>query len=99
MRSGLLSDPLCAPLNGQGPSLSTKACPNSCEWPSAIVETLTFSPLIECCACFITRAIFQELEEGAEKLTIQTKEWKEAIKHRESAKADFEEVHSAVLSS
>ncbi|PIO74000.1 protein kinase domain protein, partial [Teladorsagia circumcincta] len=34
----------------------------------------------------------RELEEGAEKLTIQTKEWKEAIKHRESAKADFEEV-------
>ncbi|WKY11250.1 hypothetical protein Q1695_003092 [Nippostrongylus brasiliensis] len=39
----------------------------------------------------------RELEEGAEKLTIQTKEWKEAIKHRESAKADFEELNNELL--
>ncbi|RCN48281.1 CNH domain protein [Ancylostoma caninum] len=41
--------------------------------------------------------LLMELEEGAEKLTIQTKEWKEAIKHRESAKADFEELNNELL--
>ncbi|VDN25741.1 unnamed protein product [Cylicostephanus goldi] len=39
----------------------------------------------------------QELEEAEEKLTLKTKEYKEAIKHRESAKADFEELNNELL--
>ncbi|CAJ0591780.1 unnamed protein product [Cylicocyclus nassatus] len=39
----------------------------------------------------------RELEEAEEKLTLKTKEYKEAIKHRESAKADFEELNNELL--
>lgn len=35
---------------------------------------------------------FKEREEFQEKLSAQTAEWKEAVKHRELAKQDFEEV-------
>ncbi|VDM68530.1 unnamed protein product [Strongylus vulgaris] len=61
-----------------------------------LTQGLTFLPVIRV-LCSSSVPFLQELEEAEEKLTLRTKEYKEAIKHRESAKADFEELNNELL--
>uniref|UniRef100_A0A914RRY6 KELK-motif containing domain-containing protein n=1 Tax=Parascaris equorum TaxID=6256 RepID=A0A914RRY6_PAREQ len=46
---------------------------------------------------YSSRWSFQDLEETSERLTIQTRELKEAVKHRDLAKQDYDELNTALL--